>query len=84
MKKDLLNFITKIPFWKGSVEVEILKGGITNQNFLAQLIRNKNIIKGNYNTNFLDSFTINNDESANKLSIAASIFLHQKRKQKPK
>lgn len=57
-------------------------GTVTNQNFLAQLIRNKNIIKGNYNTNFLDSFTINNDESANKLSIAASIFLHQKRKQK--
>jgi acetyl-CoA carboxylase biotin carboxylase subunit len=55
-------------------------GTITNQNFLAQLIREPNIIKGNYNTNFLDSFNPKTDGNTNELSIAASLLLHQKRK----
>ncbi len=57
-------------------------GTVTNQNFLAQLVRDPNVIKGNYNTNFLDSFKLKSDFNTNALSIAASILLHQKRKRK--
>ncbi len=55
-------------------------GTVTNQNFLAQLVREPNIIKGDYNTNFLDSFRINSKCNTNTLSIAASLLLHHKRR----
>ena len=60
----------------------ICLGTITNQEFLKQLVRNKEVIQGKYNTHFLvDKFQLKNQNTAHQKSflIAATLKLHEER-----
>ena len=60
----------------------ICLGTITNQEFLKQLVRNKEVIQGKYNTHFLaDKFQLKDQNTAHQKSflIAATLKLHEER-----
>ena len=62
-------------------------GTVTNQNFLARLVKHPEVIKGNYNTHFLakyPSIAENTTDNSYTFAVAASLFLNKSRKHQQK
>ena len=45
MNKDIENIIKTIPVWKENIKIEIIDGGITNQNFLVEENNKKYVVR---------------------------------------
>ena len=62
-------------------------GTTTNQNFLSQLVRHHKVIKGEYNTHFIEQHpeVLNQKEESNTFfAMAATMHLHQQRRTQQK
>ena len=81
MNKIILDTINTIPIWKGSINIKILDGGITNQNFLVEDNINKYVVRiGNDISEHLISRSneLIASKAASKCGISPDVIYHDK------